>query len=119
MDAISPACCPTCGAALREQFAWDEERRIFLGNGVAVQFTSRQADIVGTLWRTRNTGGLPDLKTFAERAFAGDPDGGPESSTYISVQLAHIRKKLEPTGFTVTKSAGRPRRGFRLVRATA
>lgn len=123
MDAITPTselhCCPTCGAALRDQFAWDGEARTFIGGRNSVRFSKREAVIFEALWRARNRGGIHSLEEFAARAYEGDRDGGPESLTIISVHLAHMRLKLNGSGYTITRNVGRPRVGYRVTKAEA
>lgn len=120
MDAITPVaelhCCPTCGATLRDQFAWDGEARTFVGGGIPIRFTKREAVVFDALWRARNRGGIHTLEEFAARAYESDRDGGPESLTTISVHLAHIRLKLKGSGYTITRNLGRPKIGYRVAK---
>lgn len=109
-------CCPLCGSGLVDQFAWNREARVFVGNGQSVRFTEKQGCIVDALWRARNRGGIPSLRAFADLAWAHLEDGGAESLNDVSVHVINCRKKLQKIGFTITPNVGRPRQGFKLVR---
>lgn len=41
-----------------------------------------------------------------EHVYADDPNGGPESTNIISVQVNHLKKMLAPFGLTVTGFKG-------------
>jgi len=110
-----PECCPTCGSPLQDQVRWDVERRTFVAACGSARFTRTEASIFDALWRRRHSGGFATCEAFIASAFADDPDGGPEQPATLSVHLHKIRKRIEPLGFTVTKSSGQPRVGFRLI----
>ena len=114
---IPSDCCPTCGEKLRPQFKWDLDRRVFLGNGQAVRFTKTQSKLIDAIWRKQ--GGVQTIDQFMSLVYGDQIDGGPLNCSVISVHLANIRRKLKPTGYTITWNEGRPRQGFRIIKIGA
>lgn len=113
-------CCPTCGAALRDDAVfWDQNAGVLVAGGKAVRFSPRESLIFDALWRSRHRGGFQTREQFIEAAYADDIDGGPESSSTISVHLWKIRRKLEGCGYTIPQNMGMPRTGYRIAKDAA
>lgn len=112
MDAIT-CCCPTCGQPLHSQLQWNEGARTFIANGVSVRFTKGQSEVFGAVWRTQKR--IMSLERLAQIAWAERINGGPENLSTISVQLAHIRRRMAPTGYTISGKRGGNRDGWRIV----
>jgi hypothetical protein len=109
-------CCPICGGALKDEASWDAMTGTFSANGLAVKLTPRQASIFNPIWESRNRGGIVGQVRLAELAFANEVNGGPESLNVLSVYMAHIRKKIAVTGYTITKSYGTAFHAYRIIR---
>lgn len=110
-------CCPTCGAALREEtLRWNVETRTFVSGAAAVRFTPREAMVFDALWRARHNGGIQTRERFIQLAYADDIDGGPTADQVLSVHLTHMRKKLEGSGYTIPPNIGRPRGNYRIAK---
>lgn len=109
--------CPCCRQPLPPdgKTNWDVGTRTFIGNGVAVRFTDKEAQIVDALWRRRNRP-FNNKREMADTVYADDPDGGPEDAdNLMSVFVCRIRPKLAAVGWGITKNQGRPKRGIALV----
>lgn len=109
------SCCPICGGQLADEAKWDPVTRTFSANGLAVKLTVRESTVFNPIWEARHRGGVHGRIRLAELAYADDHDGGPESIEAISVCMAHIRKKMAVTGYTITKSAGTAFHAYRIV----
>ena len=53
---------------------------------------------------------------FMDAVYGDQLDGGPERFGTLSIHLMRLRARIEPAGYTITKSMGRPRQGWRLVK---
>ncbi|MDP1587299.1 MAG: helix-turn-helix domain-containing protein, partial [Prosthecobacter sp.] len=111
MNAETP--CPCCGQTIAPANApkWNENSRtIVVGDGVAV-LTPMQARMFSMLWRAWPSGRLISVEQMMNHLYADDPNGGPEYHNTVSVQISHMRKKLEPLGLTI-----RGRHGYAISR---
>lgn len=109
-------CCPTCGVRLKRDHAvWSRKAQTFSANGRTVILTFREAALFDVLWSSRHKGGIGDRDKLFDKMFEGEINGGPLSSNVKSVYMARVRKRIAPTGYTITRSYGQARRAYRLV----
>lgn len=107
--------CPTCGAALHHQFGWSAEKREFQTGDHRIRFSKTESRIFDVLWH-RGRHAVFESSHFIAAVYGDDIDGGPECFSTISIHFNHMRRKLEPAGYTITQNLGRPRQGWKLVR---
>ena len=112
---MTEQCCPTCGTKLQKQFSWSPTARIFTTPSSRVRLTKVQAAIFDVIWKA---GKKPVLSQdrFMDAVYGDQLDGGPEHFGTLSIHLMRLRARIEPAGYTITKSTGRPRQGWRLVK---
>lgn len=94
---------------------WDFESGTFTSHLGSVRFSHRKAVFIEVLYRARNRGGIHSRKSLMETVYADDPDGGPEWACGVSVHLNQIRRRLEPLGWTITKSGRVSRASYQLI----
>jgi len=70
-----------------------------------------QARMFAMLWKAWPTGRSISVEQMMEHLYAEDPNGGPEFNKTISVQISHMRKKLEPMGLSISG-----RHGYAIIR---
>lgn len=99
--------CPCCGRQIDEaaDMQWDAESGTFTYQGKALRLSRIRSLIFDALWRARGRR-IISHQQMMEHVYADDPNGGPESTNIISVQVNHLKKKLAPFGLTVTGFKG-------------
>lgn len=111
--------CPHCHQPVAEipnGPTWDFSARTFSVGTQSIRFSHRNASVFDALFRHRNRGAIDSTQALADRVYANEINGGPDTGeNSVSVALVHIRNALAPLGWTITKSLGRPKIGFRLV----
>jgi hypothetical protein len=115
---MSEQCCPTCGAKVQDQFEWSPEERAFTTPQGRVRFTPMHATIFDVIWKAGKSG-IQDRERFTSAVYGGRSDGGVDGLNTLSVHLIKMRKRMAPTGFTITTNMGVPRQGWRLVKLPA
>lgn len=87
-------CCPTCGHAL------DKVPMVALGDAkLSPQLRMMLQELVDAYPRYVNRDSL------FETLYGLDPNGGPENiANAVAVRIFHIRKVIEPLGWTIPRS---------------